>query len=1152
MLKSEQLWRLVDQFMAVIEAETDFPVLIYDTDGVIIRATDRSRIGNLHAGAEKIMNGQVEEYAVTAEEAAQNPLVREGHSCPIIVDGEIVAGFGITGKLALSKPLARIAVKMINAWVASAGFQEQLAQSEQKYRHLFENSLSGIFQATITGRFLTVNRMYADILGYDSPSELMAAVTDIPGQIYVRPGDRNRFLDTLKHEGQVEGFVTQLKRRDGVHIDVSIHARLMHDADSGESYIEGHLADITEARGAERAIRLSEEKFAKAFNRSPVWVVLSSLKTGRYIEVNRTFLDAMGYTREEVIGRTSIEIEAWADPEDRRTIIDTIRASGSIRNYEVKRRTKSGQLLTMLFSAEVIDVSGEACIISVSQDIGGRKRMEERLRLSENNLRITLDSIGDAVITTDTDGRITRMNPMAEQLTGWSGDQAAGLLLPEVFRIVNAHNRRREPNPAEKVLATGKTVGLANHTILIAKSGREFQIADSGAPIRDADGQVVGVVLVFRDVTEKYIRDQQIKENERLLKNITANLPGVVYQFHATPDHVYSVRYVSHKIGTYFGIEPTTDDLFSRFYACIPADERHVFMASVRTAVESVEPWRYEGRFIKPDGSRIWFSGSAEPQQELDGLVFYGVLTDVTDRKTWERSLSASQRRYKELFDEAPVMYVITENRKGVPYIRNANTLFLDTLGYSHDDVVGTPLANYYTRDSQHELVDGGGYKSALNGTFTAAERCLIGCDGRHIDTLLHALPEYDDGGQVRGTRAMFLDISARRKMEKEAAQLEAALTQSQKMEAIGTLAGGIAHDFNNILSAVIGYSQLSLTEMQAGSHLHHNLEQILNAGMRARDLVAQILAFSRQQEHERLPVQVGPLVKEALKMLRATLPATIEIVQEIAADMDNVMADPIQIQQIVMNLCTNAAQAMEGEGGRLMVHASQVALGPESTEMGAKLKPGPYIKLSIQDTGSGISPKVLDNIFNPYFTTKARGKGTGLGLAVVHGIVESAKGAIDVTTQLGHGSCFSVYLPTIKRQPTADRSLPTSLPTGSERILLVDDEPFLIEIGQQMLERLGYQVVTAGSSQEALAIFSQAPESIDLVISDVTMPKMTGDELTVRLLEIKSDLPVILCTGFSDKLSEESVNMLGVKGFLMKPIVIEKLAPMIREVLTD
>jgi len=387
-LRPETFWILVDRFMGMIEAETGFPVLIYNTQGTIIRATEKFRIGDLHAGAEKIMHHQAREYAVTADEAAQNPLVREGYSCPIVVDGEILAGFGITGKLELAKPLARTAVRMIDAWIEKVHYQDQLEASERKFRNLFENASLGIFQATLEGQFLTVNPAQAHILGYESPESLMSMVTDIANQVYVCSKDRDRFIDRLHQNGRVVGFVTRFKRHDGQIIDVSMDARLICDPETDFPYIEGHLSDITEKRKSEEAIRLSEEKYSKTFNCSPVWVVLSSLETGRYIEVNETFLRNMKYTREEVIGRTSLEIDAWADPRDRQRVIQKIEADGVVRNLEIKRRSKTGRILTMLFSADTIEISGEKCLLSVSLDVTEYKKMEEMMVQSEKMLSV--------------------------------------------------------------------------------------------------------------------------------------------------------------------------------------------------------------------------------------------------------------------------------------------------------------------------------------------------------------------------------------------------------------------------------------------------------------------------------------------------------------------------------------------------------------------------------------------------------------------------------------------------------------------------------------------------------------------------------------------------------------------------------------------
>jgi PAS domain S-box-containing protein len=781
-------------------------------------------------------------------------------------------------------------------------------------------------------------------------------------------------------------------------------------------------------------------------------------------------------------------------------------------------------------------------------DVIGRR--EQQLVSSENNLRTILDSIGDGVIATDDKGIVTRLNPMAEHLTGWSLEEAVGRPLSEVFRIIDSKTRQVAVNPVEKVLAEGGIIGLANHTMLISKDGGEYQIADSGAPIRQSDGRVVGVVLVFRDVTEAYAREQIIRDNEQRLKNLTANVPGVVYMFEVTTGGIYRNTYVSERASEIFGIPAQPGTFFPNFTARIPDDEKEIFLSSVDEAVENERPWSYEGRFLKNDEEIIWFSGNSVPYRVEDNLVFYGVLTDITERKKWESSLAASERRFKDLFNEAPVMYVITHNRNNYPIIQDVNNTFLETLGYTREELLNTPLANYYTEKSRKELLERGGYQRALMGNFLSEERDFIAKDGSLVHTLLHATPEYDDSGLLTGTRAMFLDVTARKKAEKEARRLQNALLQAQKMEAIGTLAGGIAHDFNNILSAVIGYAELALASTEKESRLHKNLEQILKAGLRASELVSQILTFSRQEEPELKPLQAGPLVKEALKLLRSSLPTTIEMTQDISSDVDNIMADPTEIYRIVMNLCTNAAQAMGNNGGVMAVTLTQVDLTQHDTRLHPGLKPGRYVKLSVQDNGPGIPEELKDRIFEPYFTTKEKGKGTGMGLSVVHGIVQSYGGGIHAYSEPDAGTIFNVYLPAIKYDVSAEQKAEQALPTGREHILLVDDEPVLVDVGRELLETLGYKVTGCHSGSEALELFEPDPGRFDLVISDMTMPKMTGDKLAEELLQTRKDLPIILFTGFTQMVNEEKAAEIGVKALALKPMVKEKLAHLVRKVL--
>jgi signal transduction histidine kinase/ActR/RegA family two-component response regulator len=385
----------------------------------------------------------------------------------------------------------------------------------------------------------------------------------------------------------------------------------------------------------------------------------------------------------------------------------------------------------------------------------------------------------------------------------------------------------------------------------------------------------------------------------------------------------------------------------------------------------------------------------------------------------------------------------------------------------------------------------------------------------------------------------------------KALAQSERQLQQVMKLQAIGTLAGGIAHDFNNILFPIVGYTELTMDDIPEDSQARQNLEEILKATNRAKKLVQQILAFSRQGSQERKPLQVQSLIKEALKLLRATIPSTIEIEYDIGEEYGHIMGDPTQIHQVIMNLCTNAYHAMQETGGKLEVKLKEVDISYEKSLERVGMKVGRHLELTVKDTGHGMGPEVLERIFEPYYTTKEQGKGTGLGLSVIHGIIKNHGGDISVSSQVGKGTTFTVYLPLIDDIDAETKTVEVTAATqGNERILLIDDEEQIIDIERQILERLGYQVTTKTDSEEALEEFAALPEKFDLVITDMTMPKMTGDQLARKMMDIKPDIPVILCTGFNETISEEKALAMGIEKFVMKPIVKDELANTIRTVL--
>ncbi len=396
--------------------------------------------------------------------------------------------------------------------------------------------------------------------------------------------------------------------------------------------------------------------------------------------------------------------------------------------------------------------------------------------------------------------------------------------------------------------------------------------------------------------------------------------------------------------------------------------------------------------------------------------------------------------------------------------------------------------------------------------------------------------------------------------LEKEIEERTQALAESErqmqqvlKLQAIGTLAGGIAHDFNNILFPILGFAEIAMDDIPPGHPSRRSLEEILKAANRAKDLVQQILTFSRRNGRERKPTRVPQIVREALALMRASIPKTIEIVCELDDSCRPILGDPTQIHQVVVNLCTNAYQAMQETGGRLEVRLEETEIDYEQSRRHIGTRMGPHLHLSVRDTGVGMEPSVLARIFEPYYTTKEPGKGTGLGLSVIHGIVKHHGGFITVESAPGRGSTFHVYLPALEEADIVPEAEPgVSPPSGSERILLVDDEPQVLDIERQLIERLGYRVTACGDPGEALQRLRQASRDFDLLITDMTMPQMTGDRLAQLAWEIRPDLPVILCTGYNEMMSEEKAHALGIRRFLLKPVDSEELALAIRRALSS
>jgi PAS domain S-box-containing protein len=519
--------------------------------------------------------------------------------------------------------------------------------------------------------------------------------------------------------------------------------------------------------------------------------------------------------------------------------------------------------------------------------------------------------------------------------------------------------------------------------------------------------------------------------------------------------------------------------------------------------------------------------------------VVLGMVKNITTRKQAEVALQDSEQKYQAVLEANPDPVVVYDMEGKVIYF---NPAFTRVFGWSLEERVGQKMDDFVPKEHWPETKKMIEKITESRQTFSGLETCRYTREGKIIPVSISGSFYEDPKGNIAASIINLRDISKQKKLETQ-------IQQTQKMEAVGTLAGGIAHDFNNILSAIIGYTELAINDIEKETLLYHHLQELLRATMRAKELVRQILTFSRQAEYERKPVQIKLIVKEALKLLRASLPTTVEIRQELQSD-ELVMADPTQIHQVMMNLCTNAEYAMRQKGGLLTIKLENIELDAHFTSGHQELSPGAYLNLMISDTGCGMPDHVLKRIFDPFFTTKEAGEGTGLGLSVVHGIIAGFGGAITAYSEPGKGSVFKIYLPIIERPPVSATIPKDTIPFGCERILFVDDEPALASVGKQILESLGYDVATRTSSVEALELFKARPHKFDLVITDMTMPHMTGEDLAAQLMLIKPGIPVILCTGFSAKINDEKAMAIGVRAFVSKPVPVWELAETIRNVL--
>ena len=998
-----------------------------------------------------------------------------------------------------------------------------------------------------------------------------------------------------------------------------------------------------------------------------------------------------------MLGLPHVALDAVGDvwrsrvhPDDWQRVISAQEAhlAGLTERFEAiyRLRHADGHWVWVLDRGQVTerDAQGAALrMVGTHMDISERMAAQQALAESEANLAITLHSIGDAVIATDARGAITRMNGAAQRLTGWEQVDAIGHPLGDVFRIFNARTREPAQDPVQQVLAHGEIVGLANDTLLVARDGREYQIADSAAPIRAAGGAIVGVVLTFSDVTERYRAEQALRANEQRLRSLLDHISaGVIV--HAADTRILDANPAACRITGLSLAQMQGKVSIDPAWAFL--EEDHTPMAHERFPVPQVLARRAPlTNFLvgmrRPELPRpVWALCNAYPLFDADGQVEQVVVTfaDITERKEAEEELRLLGAAVAGLNDVVLITEAEPLAEPGPPIVF-ANEAFERITGWRREEVLGrsprllqgpltdraelarigaalrrgepvhAELVNYRRdgaaywveidilplrdaqgrishrvsvqrditerRQAQQRMLEA---QAELQATLEAVPDLLFDMDidgyfrGFHSPRhdLLYVPPEHflgrtleqvlppDVAGTIRQalhqaaetgvsiglqyelplpdgrhwfelsvsrkppppdgpTRFIVLarDVTQRVQAERDREALQSQLREAQKMESIGTLAGGIAHDFNNILAAILGNVGLAREDAGPGHPVQASLEQIHRAGLRARQLVQQILAFSRRESTGLKAQPLGPIVQESLDLLRATLPAGVALQSRLSGEPLAVNVDATQVQQVIVNLCTNAWHALPERGGLIEVGVERLEMNPALSARMPESTTGACAHLWVRDNGCGMDAATRERIFDPFFTTKPVGQGTGLGLSVVHGIVRAHRGTIAVDSAPGQGSTFHLHFPLAEGEAVAGEGLPdTNLRARGhgQRVLYVDDDEVMAIMVERLLQRAGFEAASERDAALALARVRDAQPPFDVVVTDFNMPDMSGLEVAAALQGAMPGLPVIITTGFvSDTLREQSAAV-GVRALLMKERTLEELAGLILDVLAS
>ncbi len=996
-----------------------------------------------------------------------------------------------------------------------------LQESEAKFRSVFESMQDVFYRGDSQGILTLISPSGARLLDYTSPEDLIGC--DIAQTMYGDPMDRKLFLAALQERGYVRDYEVRLKRRDGTPVIVSTNSRLVRGEDGEIQGVEGVFFDITERKNAEEALRQSEERYRLIVDNVQD-IIFTHLPDGTISFVSGS-VRHMGYGPGEIVGTS---LFGYVHPDDmeiaREAYIKTITTLQG-NAIEVRVRCKDGDYIWMDEKSDPVLKEGRLeQITCVLRDISKRKSTEDALRKSEHRYSRIVNNIRDIIYSYYPDGTISFVSESVRQL----GYDFQDIIDRSLFDYLHPEDAGPVRESIERAVGSG--IFDPVECRLRTKDGHYVWVEANSEPVF-ADGSLVQINGVARHITERKLAEQALRESEEKYRWLVEQLSeGIMVS-----DNDDVITFVNPRMAEMLGY--TVEEMIGRKDSFLMGEAEQVRNLDRNRRRKEGIGEQYEIQLKRKNGGIVHFLVSGTPLRNHDGEVIgsFGVCSDITEWKRVEEEL----KRLSAAIEQTSDSIIIADTGGLVLY---ANPAAMRLMGLAPEAILGQRL------DALHALRQSDAFyeelwSAVMRGEVWSGHLSNQRADGTRYETMTTMSPVRDQAGRIQYVIASFRDVTRE-------AELEVQLRHSQRMEAIGVMAGGIAHDFNNILTPVMGYTEMALNRPGFDPKVGQYLREIASAGQRATELVQQILTFSRQAEQIKHPVQVDAIVKESLKLLRAAIPSTIAIRQRVGGMGMQTMGDASQIHQVVMNLCTNAFHAMRDKGGVMEVALDAVLLEAPLVLLGSTLPPGSYLRLRVSDSGRGIDEETRKKIFLPFFTTKRTGEGTGLGLSIVHGIIVGMGGSIGVESEVGKGSTFTVYFPSIQELAREQAPLRPAPSKGSERLMVVDDEGVIGTMLQDALAYFGYRVRTFESPMSAWHAFSGAPDQVDLVITDLTMPELTGTDLAKRLWGIRPELPVILMTGYTESLDEVSAQEAGFATLLRKPVSLSVIGQTVRTVL--